>query len=98
MQAADRRQFLSLAMSGAIVVTASAAGLTSVLSTTAATAAPPVDKTLRDRLDEPVEEAQWVDPAHRRYDRRWRRRNRRRARRWVCWWHRGRRVCDWRWV
>ncbi len=23
---------------------------------------------------------------------------RRRRRRWVCWWHRGRRVCGWRWV
>jgi hypothetical protein len=22
----------------------------------------------------------------------------RRRRRWVCWWHRGRRVCGWRWV
>ena len=22
---------------------------------------------------------------------------RRRRRRWVCWWHRGRRVCGWRW-
>ena len=22
--------------------------------------------------------------------------NRRRGRRWVCWWHRGRRVCGWR--
>ena len=21
-----------------------------------------------------------------------------RRRRWVCWWHRGRRVCGWRWV
>jgi hypothetical protein len=21
----------------------------------------------------------------------------RRRRRWVCWWHRGRRVCGWRW-
>ncbi len=23
---------------------------------------------------------------------------RRRRRRWVCWWHRGRRICGWRWV
>ena len=23
---------------------------------------------------------------------------RRRRRRWVCWWHRGRRRCGWRWV
>jgi len=22
----------------------------------------------------------------------------RRRRRWVCWWHRGRRTCGWRWV
>lgn len=27
----------------------------------------------------------------------WRRHHRRR-RRWVCWWHRGRRHCGWRWV
>jgi len=23
---------------------------------------------------------------------------RRRRRRWVCWWHRGRRRCGWRWI
>ena len=26
------------------------------------------------------------------------RRRGRRRRRWVCWWHRGRRRCGWRWV
>jgi hypothetical protein len=39
----------------------------------------------------PVTEAQWGPPP------RARRRPVRRRRRWVCRWHRGRRVCGWRW-
>src|SRR5687767_3177954 len=33
-------------------------------------------------------------PANRRPPHHW---HRRRRRRWVCWWHRGRRRCGWRW-
>jgi len=40
---------------------------------------------LGDRLNEDVRHAQVVVTRPRR-------------RRWVCWWHRGRRVCGWRWV
>jgi hypothetical protein len=40
---------------------------------------------LADRLNEDVRRAQVVVTRPRR-------------RRWVCWWHRGRRVCGWRWV
>jgi Ni/Co efflux regulator RcnB len=97
MQVADRRHFLEFAMSGAIVATAAAAGVTSVLSTSADAAPLAIDKALPERLNDPIEEAQWVAPAHRRYDRRWRRRHRRHRRRF-CRWHRGRRICTWRWV
>jgi hypothetical protein len=34
---------------------------------------------------------------HEIWHRRWHRVRRRRRRRWACWWHRGRRVCAWRW-
>ena len=47
----------------------------------------PIDAGVAKRLDGFVEEAQAV--VVRRPPRR---------RRWVCWWHRGRRVCGWRWV
>jgi hypothetical protein len=39
------------------------------------------------KVDELVQRAQVVVVGPRR---------RRRHRRWVCWWHRGRRVCGWR--
>jgi hypothetical protein len=43
------------------------------------------------KVDDLVEKAQVVvvHPSRRRG---------RRRRRWVCWWHRGRRRCGWRWV
>ena len=108
MQVADRRHFLHVAISGAVVATAAATGLVSVLPRTA-DAAPPIGRILPDRLDGSILQAQVVPPADNRYDfgrqrrsdrrnRRWDRRHARRTRRWVCWWERGRRICDWRWV
>jgi hypothetical protein len=51
-------------------------------------AAMPIDAEAGKGLDDFVEKAQAVvvRPA------------RPRRRRWVCWWHRGRRICGWRWV
>jgi hypothetical protein len=47
-------------------------------------AVPTINKTETDEL---VQTAQAVVVGPRR---------RRRGRRWICWWHRGRRVCGWR--
>jgi len=54
----------------------------------AALEAMPIDSRVRDSLPNDVEKAQVVVVNPRRP----------RRRRWVCWWHRGRRVCGWRWV
>jgi hypothetical protein len=53
-----------------------------------AIAAMPIDTNFPKGFDDFVEKAQTV-VVHS---------GRRRRRRWVCWWHRGRRVCGWRWV
>jgi hypothetical protein len=47
-----------------------------------------LEKSLAEKADSLVEEAQVVVVNPRRRGRR---------RRWVCWWNRGRRVCGWRW-
>ena len=80
----DRRRLVRGILFGAI---AAAAGL----AATSAGAAMPLDARLPGALDDWVEKAQVVvvNPGPRR-------RPRRRVRR--CWWHRGRRVCGWRWV
>jgi len=48
----------------------------------------PIYSDVPDGLDGFVEKAQVVVVGP----------HRRPRRRWVCWWHRGRRVCGWRWV
>ena len=65
------------------------AGAASLSLTAGAAMAMPLDDRLPDALDDWVDKAQVVvvGPGPRR---------RRRVRR--CWWHRGRRVCGWRWV
>jgi hypothetical protein len=83
MKTIDRRGFAR-----AILMGAAAAGLG--LAPGAATAMP-LDDRVPGALNEWVEKAQVVvtrPPP--------RRRPRRRV--WRCWWHRGRRVCGWRWV
>ena len=69
----------------AVLFGAAAAGLG--LASGAATAMP-LDASVPDALDGVIEKTQWGPPP--------RRRHRRRV--WRCWWHRGRRVCGWRWV
>lgn len=100
MQMMDRRGFLrSVIGTAAVVAVATGAGVT--LMTSDAEAAPvPADKTLPNALDDLVENAQY---RYRHYRRRyhphryyWYRHHHRRRRRWTCWWHRGRRVCGWR--
>ena len=82
MKEIDRRRLV-----GGILFGAAAAGL--ALAPGAATSMP-LDDRLPGTLDDWVEKAQVVvvSPGPRR--------RRRRVRR--CWWHRGRRVCGWRWV
>jgi hypothetical protein len=82
MQTMDRRKFLAAAICGA--------GVGLALAPVAADALPlGIEETgkLADRLMDDVQRAQAV-VVH----------GRPRRRRWVCWRHRGRRVCGWRWV
>ncbi|HTZ68398.1 MAG TPA: hypothetical protein VMB83_13250 [Roseiarcus sp.] len=83
MKTIDRRGF-----AGAMLMGAAAAGL--ALAAGGATAMPLDDRVPAD-LNDWIEKTQvWVGTPPRRH---WRRR-----RVWRCWWHRGRRVCGWRWV
>lgn len=101
MEPIDRRGFLRGLVGGAVVVTAAGAGVT-LLSNVAEAAPVPADKRLPEAMEEFVEKVQHRHRYHRR--RHWhhrphywhRRHWRRRRRRWHCWWHRGRRVCGWR--
>ena len=71
---------------GQILFGAAAAGF--ALAPAAATPMP-LDERLPGALDDWTEKAQVVVT---------RPPPRRRRRVWRCWWHRGRRVCGWRWV
>ena len=78
----DRRKFVTALICGA--------GVGLALPPVAAHALPlGAEETgkLAEHLPDDVQRAQ-VTVVHRRP----------RRRRWVCWWHRGRRVCGWRWV
>ena len=58
----------------------------------------PIDAGLANAPGGLIEDAQW-STQHWRHGNTWHGNNwnnRRRGRRWVCWWHRGRRVCGWR--
>ena len=82
MNTMDRRKFLLAALGGV------GAGL--ALASGAAEAAPLAigeAAGLAASLKDDIQPAQAVIV-----------RGRPRQRRWVCWWHRGRRVCGWRWV
>ena len=90
MDTIDRRNALKSILGGAAAI-----GLGVTLLPSAAKAAPmALEKGLAAKAaDRPIEQIQWGPPPrpgwgspHRRG----------RRRRWVCWWHRGRRVCGWR--
>ncbi|MDR7036680.1 MULTISPECIES: hypothetical protein [Methylobacterium] len=91
----DRRAVLQGMSSGILSALAASVGLVAMPKATEAMVLSPgtsdlaaADRAIPDNL---VEEAQVVVVHPRR-----RRRSRRRRRR-VCWWRRGRRVCEWRW-
>jgi hypothetical protein len=80
----NRRQMLALSLSAA-----AASSVLSKLLTQEAHAAPFASRTDSVQgADSLIEKAQVVVVGPRRRGRR---------RRWVCWWHRGRRQCGWRW-
>jgi hypothetical protein len=97
MDAIDRRS----ALRGILCVAAAASLGVTLLPDTAEAMPLALEKDLGGKVDELKHEAQAVvvgrpprrpvvRPPRHRY-------RRRRGRRWVCWWHRGRRVCGWRW-
>jgi hypothetical protein len=89
MAVMNRRELIQNALAGAAVVAISA----TVMPHSIEAAPLSVGKTLPpDATDEFVREV-WNGHWRGHYRRRWRRRRRR----WACWWHRGRRVCAWRW-
>lgn len=81
MDALDRRKLIGALLCGA----AGAAGLALIPG---AAEAMPFNSRVALNPDDLIEKAQVVVVGPHRRPRR---------RRWVCWWHRGRRVCGWRW-
>jgi hypothetical protein len=91
MDSPTRRAFLGLGQAAIAAAAISAIGLHFDEAAEAMPAVPDLGPT--DKPSEFVTQAQWGGPPpHRR-----RRRPPPRRRRWVCWWHRGRRHCAWRW-
>jgi hypothetical protein len=91
MSAPTRRGFLGLAQSA---VAAAAVGAIGIRFIEAAEAMPVAsDLGQAGTSSDLVTQAQWWGPAP---GPGWSR-PRPRRRRWVCWWHRGRRHCGWRW-
>lgn len=93
MDVASRRAFLGFATNAVALAALGAVGARLI----DVAEAMPVDP-LTARSDKPTDvlRAQWGPPPHPGWGRPPPRR--RRHRRWVCWWHRGRRHCGWRWV
>jgi len=87
----DRRAFLRLTGNTLAVAAIGAVGIRYVGTVHAMpiARAPEISEGQPDLITP----AQWGPPPH---GPGWRRRSRR-GRRWVCWWHRGRRRCGWRW-
>ena len=93
MDAIDRRDVLRTLLCGAV-----AAGLGASLLSGPAEAMPlAMQKDLGKKADDFTHEAQAVATRPSPRPIRHPRRHHRRRRRWVCWWHRGRRRCGWRW-
>ena len=90
MDTPNRRAFLGLAKNAVAAAAIGTIGVRFIAVTEAMPIAPKLGQT--DRPSDLLTQAQWGPPPHPG----WRRR-RPRSRRWVCWWHRGRRRCGWRW-
>jgi hypothetical protein len=91
MAAMSRRAILTNVLPGAVVAIAGVGTIGWAVAPEVADAMPlAVAKGNHFKVDDLVEKAQVVvvHPGRRRG---------RRGRRWVCWWHRGRRRCGWRW-
>ncbi len=100
MSAIHRREMLRVMLGGAVVVTTGLA----MLPVASESAPLTMSKSLPAPTENLIEEAvvvvrrrrHWVGPR-----RHWVGPRRHwvvhRRRRWVCWWHRGRRICGWRW-
>jgi hypothetical protein len=87
MDQLNRRAMMRGILCGAAVV---GVGLALPLG---AAEAMPIDASLANAPDRLIEDVQWGPPPRHWHGNNWRSR---RGRRWVCWWHRGRRVCGWR--
>lgn len=86
----SRRAMLTNILPGAAVAIAGVAAVGWAVAPEAADAMPlAIARGNHVKVDDPVVKAQVVVVHPRRHHRR---------RRWVCWWHRGRRHCGWRWV
>jgi hypothetical protein len=88
MSAPTRRDFLGLARGTVAVAAVGALGAGFIGAAEAMPVAPDLGHV--EQGSHPVTEAQWGQPPRPGW------RGRRRPR-WVCWWHRGRRRCGWRW-
>ncbi len=90
MTAMSCRAMLTNVLPGAAVAIAGVGAIGWAVAPEAADAMPlAIAKGNNLKVDNPVVKAQAVIVNPRRHSRR--------GRRWVCWWHRGRRHCGWRW-
>jgi hypothetical protein len=87
MDQINRRAMVRRILCGAAVVGVSLTFLPG------AAEAMPIDASPAKGSDWLIEDVQWSTHGNTWRGNNW---NRRRGRRWVCWWHRGRRVCGWR--
>lgn len=90
MDTPNRRAFLGLAQNAVAAAAIGAIGVRFIAVADAMPIAPKLGHT--DGPSDLLTQAQWGPPPRRGWGHR-----RPRSRRWVCWWHRGRRRCGWRW-
>jgi hypothetical protein len=88
----DRRSMMR-SLFGGVVAAAAVSTVAAGIMSGPAGAMPRVLDNLPGKLDNLVREAQVVERRHRHRHRR----RRPPRKRWVCRWHRGRRVCGWTW-
>ena len=92
MDAPNRRAFLGFAQNAVVAVAIGAIGVRFIESAGAMPMAHDLGQTSERSND--LTQAQWGPPPRPGWGPP---RSPRRRRRWVCWWHRGRRHCGWRW-
>lgn len=90
MNAPTRRAFLGLAQGVVATAAVGAIGVRFIAAADAMTVTPNLGQAAIS--SDLVTQAQWGPPRGPGWAR-----PRPRRRRWVCWWHRGRRHCGWRW-